>query len=295
MASSVDTLVDQSVQRADAAGVKLGPELVELMRTSYKGGALSQITAQVAALPASIPGGTAVTYSGVLQGKVPARALAQAYAQSEPGSYIIDNTAVGQYLGDEGTWTGAMRSLNSQLAGHGQPPISDKERFFVQEPAWRAASERFAEQAHGPMVSLVREPARESAFVQNELPITLANPKIPSVNGVPTSQLAKSASPVMEIAQGAEPIYAGFTSFNTSAGRVIVKPGQMSTVERTDNKTDRMIALFQEAMRAKGASESDIQRAGVVVKNELTKRSGDQQKAPTSPERHEKVGGERAR
>jgi hypothetical protein len=291
MASSIDTLIEQSVQRADAAGVKLGPELVELMRTSYKSGALSQITAQVAALPASVHGGTAVTYSGVLQGKVPARALAQAYAQSERDSYIIDNTAVGKYLDDDRTWASAMRSLNSQLAAHGQAPISDKERFFVQEPAWRAASERFAEQARGPMVSLVREPARDSAFVQNELPITLANSKIPSVNGVPTSQLAKSVNPVMEIAQGAEPIYAGFTSFNTSAGRVIVKPGQLSTIDRTD----KTVALFQEAMRAKGLSEADIQRAGIVARNELAKRSGDQQKEPASVKRHEKATGEHAR
>ena len=43
-------------------------------------------------------------------------------------------------------------------------------------------------------------------------------------------------------------------------------------------------------------SEADIQRAGIVARNELVKRSGDQQKEPARGlKRHEKAADERAR
>jgi hypothetical protein len=292
MPSSVDTLVNQTVSRAEAAGDTLNPELVEIVRKSYKTGALGRVLEKAQTLAASIPGEQAVTYSGTFEDNVKARSLAQAYVQAKPGTYAIDNTEVGKHLSETPNWSAAMREVNAQLRERDLPPLSATQTFYVQEPAWRAASERFAEQAKGPMVSLINFPAANSAFVQNELPVSLNNRHVPSINDIPMADLAKSSNPVRQISLGAQPIFHDYTEFNTNAGRVVVnrEPGGMSLVkpfERRERATlgdpartnEVAVDVLRQVLKSKGLSDQAIERASEEARRLMAERERNGQSA----------------
>jgi len=300
MSSSVDVLINQTVARADAAGDILSPDLVEIMRDSYKSGALSRVMESARSLSASVPGEQAVTYSGTFEDNIKARSLAQAYVAAKPGTYAIDNTEVGTHLGETRNWSAALREVNTQLRDRELPPLSATQTFYLQEPAWRAASERFAEQAQGPMISLIHFPAANSAFVQNELPISLNNPKVPSINDIPVADLAKSRNPVHEISTGAQPIFHDYTEFNTNAGRVVVnrEPGGLSllrppgereasggrsgaaseSAEKPSNEV--AVDVLRQVLRSKGLSDQAIERATEEARRLIAEREKAGQSAP---------------
>lgn len=291
MTSAVDVLVNQTVARAEAAGDNLSPDLVEIMRESYKSGALSQVLDKAQSLPASVPGERAVTYSGTFEDNIKARSLAQAYVKAKPGTYAIDNTEVGEQLSANSSWSAALRDVNAQLRERDLPPLSATQTFYVQEPAWRAASERFAEQAQGPMISLIHFPAANSAFVQNELPISLHNERVPTINDIPVTQLAKSQNPVREISLGAQPIFHDYTEFNTNAGRVVVnhEPGGLSLLKppgsrepQGESKPSGEVAVdvLRQVLKSKGMSDQAIERATEEARRLIAERERAGQAAP---------------
>jgi hypothetical protein len=273
MPSPVDTLIDQTVARAEAAGKPLHPELVEVLRESYKTGEMGKVLGRAQSLPASVPGQQAVTYSGTFDDNIKARELAQTYVNGNPGSYAIDNTEVGQHLSKTPNWTSALNDVNTRLRDRDLPALTPSQVFYTQEPAWRAASERFAEQAQGPMVSLVHYPAPDSAFVQNELPASLNNPRIPTINDMPVATLKQSRTPVEDISRGAQPVFERYTELKPGGGRGMVEQGaETKAPERVKPANDVAVDVMREVLRSKGLSESVVERAAEEARRRISER-----------------------
>ena len=197
MNSSLDTLVAHTAARADTDKKPFTPGQIAALREVYETGRYGEVYRTVQSLSASISDGRGVFYSGRMATDDSSAEVSDKYVKNNAGSYRIEDTEVGKYLADPTTWSGAQDELNQVLESRGESPITSN--FYLGEPAWRKASEMFAQQAKGPVAIIAHSPHSQAALVKQELPTLMENPEVPALNGIGKEDLRRSQNVVGEV------------------------------------------------------------------------------------------------